>query len=231
MSEHRKDLAMTIPPSQGQQTGFLKDMFFGFSIFADAASISAVIASLTNLSSNLILLGLLVTSGLISYLVTYKLTKRWHISPVLVAISLLLAVGLSVSTWMYLSNIPVKPIQVEITNLTNGDRVEGFHSLVQGRVSDPHATVRVLVHPLAVAEAWIQDIPIVDSAGNWQVNAYFGEPGNGVNQDYEIIALATSENFLVTRATGNGLSPSKINIDKLPQNTNRSNTVTVTRIR
>jgi hypothetical protein len=46
--------------------------------------------------------------------------------------------------------------------------------------------------------------------------------------DYELIALATRENFLVTFATGNQLRAGQV-LPGLPRNTNKSAVVTVSR--
>ena len=209
-------------------TDWLGKLLNAIGVFANILAFSTFIATWFDWDSNIILGGLLIMS-LFASAVVYRFTRRinWRFT---IGI-LLLAMVLVFIAWTFLSSLPMNQVQVDITNPTNGAEITGFQSVVQGHVDNTYAQVRVIVHPLAVAEAWVQDAPIIDAAGNWQINAYFGEPGNGINQDYEVIVIATRENFLVNLATGNNLSKGKIDIRSLPQNANRSQRITVTRTR
>ncbi len=87
----------------------------------------------------------------------------------------------------------------------------------------------MIVRPLIPLDYWIQEPPTIDANGNWQANVHIGEMNEGSGGKYEILALATHENFLVTWVTGNSLPIGKR--QDLPNSTNRSNIVTVTRTR
>ncbi len=204
---------------------FLGRIFFGASVFADLSAISVWVAHWFGWDSDYVL-GVLF----LSILVAAVILARKFVIPIRYSVGLfLLGVVLALGLWSWLANTPVRPVQVDITNLKPNMPIEGYRGVVQGHVGDPHASVRVLVRPLAIGEIWVQDIPIVDVNGDWRVNAYFGTLNEGIGQEYEVIALAVSDNFLVTRATGNALPVGKIDDTTIPRNTNFSTAVIVKR--
>jgi len=136
---------------------------------------------------------------------------------------------LAIFFWASLRSIKVSPIHLTIDEPKDASEIEEYRYLVKGTVSDVNSKVYVVVRPFETLDYWVQEPPTVDAYGNWQVYAYFGEKGIGIGDKYEVIALATDENFLVTRASGNYLQLGKTN--SIPTNTNRSNFVTVTRTR
>lgn len=148
----------------------------------------------------------------------------------LLIISFLVAsVIFAVISVVSLSKVRIKPVNVSIVEPKDGAQVEGYRCLVKGSVNDSDARVSVVVRPLTPTDYWVQEVPTKDANGNWQINAHLGENNVGDNEGYEISALATNENFIVTWVTGNSLSAGKH--EDLPGNTNRSNIVTVTRVR
>jgi len=63
--------------------------------------------------------------------------------------------------------------------------------LVEGTVSDANASVWVVVHPMEVADYWVQPAVTVREDGTWKVMAYMGRPGDiDVGKQFEIMAFA-----------------------------------------
>ncbi len=82
---------------------------------------------------------------------------------------------------------PGQPIA--IAKPCNDARV-GWRTIVKGKVSDPKATVQVIIHPLEVNDHWVQPKIDVSSDGTWQVLAYFGRDGSiDAGKPYEVMAV------------------------------------------
>lgn len=195
---------------------------------AEIISLTIYIASLINQDALLILAisVLVVVFAIAVYgFIRLEFFKRLNIG--LILIVFLISVVVAVIAWSWLAGINIKPIQVVIIKPLNGENVT-MRYLVQGTVNDPNSKVHVIIHPLSVPKIWVQNPPIVGTDGSWQTDVYFGTETLGIGDKYEVIALATNENFLVTLATGNFLREGQI-LDSLPHNTNRSNISTVTR--
>jgi hypothetical protein len=141
----------------------------------------------------------------------------------------LLSIVLAIVSLVLLSNVRVRPVYITVVEPKDGTQIDGYRSLIKGTVGDSNARVSVVVRPLIPQDYWVQEPPTVDASGNWQVNGHFGESNVGVGEKYEIVSLATNENLIVTWVTGNSLTVGMR--QTLPINTNRSNIVTVTRVR
>jgi hypothetical protein len=195
---------------------------------AEIISVTICIASLINQDALLILaISLLVAISAITVygLIRLDFFKRLSIGPILIIF--LISVAVVVIAWSCLAGISINPIQVVITKPANDGNVT-MRYLVQGTVNDPNSKIHVITHPLTVPKMWVQNPPVVGTDGSWQTDVYFGTDTLGIGDRYEVIALATNENFLITFATGNLLREGQI-LESLPRNTNRSNIVTVTR--
>lgn len=142
--------------------------------------------------------------------------------------ALLIGIILTIGVGYFLANTPVKPIHVEISESKIDTATTSDSCLVSGTVSDPNARVYVVIRPFMTKDYWVQEPATVDGTGNWQLNAHCGEAIVGAGESFEIIALATHENFIVTWLTGNWLTPGN-SIKELPINSNRSNIVNVKR--
>ncbi len=217
---------MTSEPNWANRT------FAVVSAIADVSAVSALVAQFVRQDQYLVLV--IVAVAVIAILVLgWLIQRRWIDRQNLIVLGVLCVTSIVIAIvfWASLSSVKVTPIQVEILAPQDGVRIDSYRYLVKGTVSDPNARVYVVVRPLRPQDYWIQEQPTVDAKGNWQANAYFGEPppGPGAGEDYEIIALATNENSVVTCMTGNCLQVGKTK--DIPRNTNRSNLVTVTRTR
>ena len=213
------------------KSDYCKRLLAVIGAIADTSAVSALAAR--GISQDIPLILVIVLTGVVlAALLDWLMRKGWIDPRNFASLGLfcLISVAFALSSWAWLANTEIKPIHIEILDPQNGMEIRGFRYQVQGQVSEPNARVYVLVHPTAWADIWVQDTPLVDSSGDWRVNGYFGTPGEGIAQDFEILAIATSENFLVTWATGNRLRLGPIDSDRVPQNTNRSNIVTITRV-
>lgn len=69
--------------------------------------------------------------------------------------------------------------------------------IVEGSVSDPSATVWVVVHPLEVSDYWVQPRVTVRKNGSWKVQIHVGRPGSlDVGKTFEIRAVVDPEGEL-----------------------------------
>lgn len=195
---------------------------------ADACALCAVAAQLLQQDLLLVLIIVLVLGafGLLLWR-AHSWIGRQKLAAII--IFCLASIVLAVVSLVLLSNVKVKPVQIGVVEPKDGAQIEGYCYLVKGTVGDSNARVSVVIRPLTPLDYWVQEPPTIDASRNWQVNAQFGETTVGVGEKYEIIALATNENFIVTWMTGNSL-PIGMRQD-LPSSTNRSNVVTVTRVR
>lgn len=214
---------------QASGEGIKQTLTIGAAI-AEIISLAIYVASLINQDALLILvISVLVVIFAIAVYGVMRLDffRRLGIAPILVVF--LISVAVAVIAWSWLAGINIRPIQVVIAKPSNGENVT-MRYLVQGTVNDSSSKVHVIIHPLTVPRMWVQNPPVVGTDGNWQTDVYFGTETLGIVDKYEVIALATNENFLVTFATGNLLREGQI-LESLPRNTNRSNIVTITRPR
>jgi hypothetical protein len=68
---------------------------------------------------------------------------------------------------------------------------------VEGTVSDPNATVWVIVHPMEVSDYWVQPSVTVKEDGMWKVKIYIGRPGRiDIGKHFEIMASANMKSKL-----------------------------------
>lgn len=84
-------------------------------------------------------------------------------------------------------------LTINITEPQNTDRV-CWRDWVRGTISDPNLQVFVLIHPVATNRFWVQPIP--DRGSQWRSYCYFGEPDRGIEEQFEIIAVASGNKTL-----------------------------------
>ncbi len=84
-------------------------------------------------------------------------------------------------------------VNVAISSPTDGSPV-GQRPIVKGTVSDPNASVWVVVHPLEVSDYWVQPRITVRDSGSWKVQIHIGRPGSvDVGKLFEVRAVANPE--------------------------------------
>lgn len=77
--------------------------------------------------------------------------------------------------------------------------------IIEGIVSDPGAKVWVIVHPMEVADYWVQPCVTIEKSGTWRVMVYIGRPGNmDVGKYFEIMAVANPKAALKEGVILNG---------------------------
>jgi len=212
---------------QGQAEGPINLILVVASAIADLTAVSSLLATLVKQDSLLILLIIVATVALIGAIYRFRGTILHNVVRLL--IFFVASVILAVVFWALLANSRVTPTKVSITDPQDTTPVT-MQYLVKGTVSDPNSRVYVVVHPLRVSEMWVQQSPIVDGEGNWESSATFGTESLGIGERYQVIALATNDNFLVAFATGNLLREGQ-KLTSLPRKSNRSSLITVTRPR
>ena len=85
---------------------------------------------------------------------------------------------------------------IRITTPTDNEQVVE-RPIVEGTVSDPKATVWVIVHPMDVATYWVQPSVTLREGGRWRVQIYIGRPGAAdLGKHFEIMAVANPRNRL-----------------------------------
>lgn len=214
-----------LPPAKSvSQT--LQQILTGGGAIADLFSIGAIVAAVVKQDFWLaiFIVALICLSTIAIYrLMRSQILRRAGIGRILVlfVISIVIASGL----WWWLANRDIEPVGVVITDPRNGTMVETRY-LVQGAVSNPNSRVYVIVHPLGIETMGVIGSPLVGVDGKWQIYAYFPEKSLRISDQYELIAIAVNENFLVRLATGNSFRAWQI-IKDLPRNTNKSNIVIV----
>src|SRR5687768_10657195 len=83
-------------------------------------------------------------------------------------------------------------VKVRVTSPASGSAVPE-RPIVEGTVSDPKATVWVIVHPLEVSDYWVQPRVTVRENGTWRVQLNIGRPGRiDLGKSFEIRAVANS---------------------------------------
>lgn len=86
--------------------------------------------------------------------------------------------------------------KIVITSPCDGATVALRH-FVEGIVADPNARVWVVIHPMEVADYWVQPAVTVREGGKWKVLCYFGEPGpQHSGKHYEVTALVNPKEAL-----------------------------------
>ena len=81
--------------------------------------------------------------------------------------------------------------KVWITEPKNRDTVPE-RPYVAGKVSNANAAIWVVVHPMQVADYWVQpQLTVHRDDGTWRVGVYIGRPGTvDAGKHYEIMAIA-----------------------------------------
>jgi len=92
-------------------------------------------------------------------------------------------------------NVYSQGLSIIIAEPKDGKQV-CWRTMIRGSVSDPKLQVFVAIHPMAAPKFYIQPIPTMSSDGKWSAYCYFGEQDQGINEPFEIIALASKNKNL-----------------------------------
>ena len=89
-----------------------------------------------------------------------------------------------------LKELEAPKVELSIVEPKDGTKVPE-RPYIKGIVADPNAEVWVIVHPMEVADYWVQPRVSVRRDGTWKVNIYIGRPGRiDVGKHFEIRAVA-----------------------------------------
>jgi hypothetical protein len=93
---------------------------------------------------------------------------------------------------------PQEPAQhrLLITSPPDEAQVER-QTYIEGHVSDPHAAVWLIVHPVGILEYWVQSPVSIRGDGRWGVEAYFGKGSDAdAGKRFEMMAVSNPEEEL-----------------------------------
>lgn len=97
---------------------------------------------------------------------------------------------------LHLATASICAAEIAITLPADGSGVRE-RPIVEGTVSDPRASVWVIVHPLEVSDCWVQPATTVRATGAWKVQIHIGRPGSiDVGKHFEIRAVVDPERSL-----------------------------------
>jgi len=101
-----------------------------------------------------------------------------------------LALMLTAVWFVFDAAVAAPTLEIDIS--TTADRSSVVERpTVAGTVTDPNATVWLVVHPMAVSDYWVQPAVTIRRDGSWKVQIYIGRPGNvDVGKRFEIRAVA-----------------------------------------
>ena len=105
----------------------------------------------------------------------------------------------------------------------------GYQPHVKGTVSDAAAAVHVLVRPITSDVWWVQNAPVVQPDGAWEVPVYIGTDRLGLGESYEIVAVAAGGNWFLRLLQESSLEPGQ-KVKTLPGYLARSKVVVVHRL-
>jgi hypothetical protein len=123
-----------------------------------------------------------------------------------VMLALLVAAGVFGALYLFRSHASPSPVQVSITSAQSGDLVVEKSVQISGTVVPNNASVTVIVRSEKDMKWWIQDMAKVkirdDVIGQWQTTVLLGTQSEGIDENFQIIALASSDNMLFNILTG-----------------------------
>lgn len=87
----------------------------------------------------------------------------------------------------------LEKVQIQIESPKQNGEV-AMRDMVRGKISDPKVPVYVLVHPLKGNQWWVQPLPSpANQDGSWRTSCFFGAEIQGIGEEFEVLALATTE--------------------------------------
>ena len=93
-------------------------------------------------------------------------------------------------------------LTIELITPKDGVKVSQ-QQYVKGKVSDPSATVIVVVHPTGTSGFWVQSPVTVKNSGVWKVKAFFGRAGKDRGVEFEVRAFAGPTSSMAEGKQGN----------------------------
>jgi len=122
----------------------------------------------------------------------------------------MLSIAVTALTVMALRLIPLvlhpEPCTVSISSPQTGHMVDGYQVTVSGNVAPKTARVTVVVRSESDLRWWVQEIVhtenIDNSLGEWSLTAFLGTLDEGLNKNFELIALASNDSVIFNLATG-----------------------------
>lgn len=86
-----------------------------------------------------------------------------------------------------------RQLAIEITSPATASRVEGHQVWISGTVDPTDAQVAVAVRAEGSDLWWLQETVRPQADGRWSIAAYLGEPEVGRGEDFQVVALASTD--------------------------------------
>lgn len=135
-------------------------------------------------------------------------------------LALLVIAGVLGALYLFRSHAKPSHVQISITSPQSGKSVTKKSVQISGIVMPNNASVTVVVRSEKDMKWWIQDMAKVkirnDVIGQWQTTVLLGTQSEGINENFQIIALASSDNMLFNILTGRYITVGQP-CDKIPR--------------
>lgn len=165
--------------------------------------------------------------GVIGSIVAGAIVRAWA-APRRVVLLAATGGALAVLTALWLAAHARPSMRVQIGEPKDGAAV-GYQPHIKGTVSDAAAAVHVLVRPITSEVWWVQNAPVVQPDGTWEVPVYIGTAQLGVGESYEIVAVAASGNWFLQLLRESSLEAGQ-KVKALPEYLVRSKVLVVRRL-
>ena len=154
------------------------------------------------------------------------IVQKWKKGPLPPLVGLVVAIA-TLSMLISAERIPTRYVNITIIKPHDGDAVE-MRQIVEGETTNHDATVYIFIHPLSTDTFWVQNLPVVGSDGSWKAECYFGTNTQGIDETFEIIALASLDYWFLRWLKPLKLKPGDI-LKELPPQFYKSSIITVRR--
>jgi hypothetical protein len=135
-------------------------------------------------------------------------------------LALLVIVGVWGALYLFRAHASPSHVQVSITSPKSGDLVAEKGVQISGTIVPNNASVTVVVRSEKDMKWWIQEmakVKISDGVvGQWQTTALLGTRSEGIGENFQIIALASSNNTLFNILTGRYITVGQT-CDRIPR--------------
>ena len=141
---------------------------------------------------------------LLTFVVSYFIGRALSIrSASVLVMSIAAAVVTGSFLWLFAVISQPQACKVLVTSPSSGTEIRGYQIDVSGKVEPPTAQVTLIIRSETDKRWWVQDIIKPQKlSGSWSLTAQVGEENVGVNETYELIALASNDSALFNLFTG-----------------------------
>jgi hypothetical protein len=158
----------------------------------------------------IIWLSLFLIIGFIALMATRAFHFRWLLSSFL---STLVAAASFAFLFLFSTGFQPSPVKVQIDSPETNDIFSNNRVRITGTVSPADARVTVAIRsekdPMWWIHSIVRDKSTENDTGKWSVIGYLGTLESGINENFHIIAIASSDDWLLEILTGRSLKANK----------------------